>query len=104
MILMRDFMLKNILSLRILQTGLFALFIPVFFGCSVLSGNSLSSDPTVRAQQQQVAILEDEVRAQKVRTDEAELLYKREDDLLDAKKSELKAAQRLLKLYKQQAK
>ena len=97
-------MLKNILSLRKLKNGLFALFESVFFGCSVLSGNTASDDPTVRAQQQQVDILEDEVRAQKVRTDEAELLYKREEDLLDAKKSELKAAQRLLKLYKEQAK
>ena len=97
-------MIINILSLRKITIGIFVLFIPAFSGCSVLSGGTASNDPAVIAQQRQVDILQDEVRAQKVRTDEAELLYKREDDLLDAKKSELKAAQRLLKLYRDQAK
>lgn len=76
---------------------------PVLFGCSAFSGGS-SSDPMVNAQQQQIRTVEEEVRAQKRRTDEAEQLYKREKNLLDAKKSELKAAQRLLNVYEKQAK
>jgi hypothetical protein len=79
------------------------LFSPVIFGCSVFSGSS-SNDPMVNAQQTQINTLEDEVRAQKRRTDEAEQLYKRERDLLKAKKSELKAAERLLNVYEKQAK
>ena len=78
------------------------LFSPVIFGCSVLSGSS-SNDPMVTAQQTQINTLEDEVKAQKRRTDEAEQLYKREKDLLSAKKSELKASKRLLNVYEKQA-
>jgi len=77
--------------------------LPVVSSCSVLSGGSASNDPAVIAQQRQVEILEDEVRAQKRRTDEAESLYKREENLLDAKQSELKAAKQLLKVYRNQS-
>jgi len=79
-----------------------AFVLPTLSGCSVFSGSS-SNDPAVIAQQQQVDILENEVRSQKQRTEESEALYKREDNLLDAKKSELKAAKQLLKVYKKQA-
>jgi hypothetical protein len=44
------------------------------------------------------------MRDQKRRTNEAKQLYKWERDLLNAKKSELKAAERLLKVYRDQAK
>jgi len=82
---------------------IFIFLLPVVSSCSVLSGGSASNDPAVIAQQRQVEIIEDEVRAQKRRTDEAESLYKREDNLLDAKKSELKAAKQLLKVYRNQS-
>jgi len=78
--------------------------LPALFSCSAITGGSSSNDPTVIAQEQQVDYLEQEVKDQKRRTDEAEQLYKRERDLLDAKKSELKAAERLLKVYRDQAK
>jgi len=81
-----------------------ALLLPLIIsGCSTFSGGSASNDPAVDAQQRQVEILQDEVRAQDRRTDEAESLYKREKNLLDAKKSELKAAKQLLKVYRNQA-
>ena len=81
---------------------LFGIMLPTLSGCSVFSGGS-SNDPAVTEQQRQVNIIEDEVRSQKHRTEEAKALYKREDNLLDAKKSELKAAKQLLKLYKKQS-
>ncbi|GEO05945.1 hypothetical protein AAE02nite_36090 [Adhaeribacter aerolatus] len=96
-------MIINILPSKKL-TGLLILLLPFLFSCSALTGGSASNDPNVIAQQQQVDYLEQELEAQKRRTDEAEQLYKRERDLLDAKKSELKAAERLLKVYRDQAK
>ena len=93
---------------RILNTDKIAFYIAAFVfllasSCSVISGGTASNDPAVIAQQRQVDSIEDEVRIQKRRTDEAEALYKREENLLDAKESELKAAKQLLKVYKNQA-
>jgi hypothetical protein len=97
-------MILSLLSSRKCSLGLVVLFFPLLTSCSALGGGSASSDPTVNAQRQQVDLLENEVREQRRRTDEAELLYKREKDLLNAKKSELKASERLLKVYRDQAK
>jgi len=94
--------LNRLFRTKLLST-LLLMVSPVIFGCSVFSG-SASNDPMVNAQQQQIKILEQEVDAQRRRTDEAEQLYKRERDLLSAKKSELKAANRLLNVYEKQAK
>ncbi len=95
-------MILEIQPIKKVTTGLLVLILPFMMSCSVFSG-STSNDPMVVAQKQQVDILEEEVNAQKRRTDEAEQLYKREKDLLSAKKSELKAAERLLKVYDKQA-
>ena len=97
-------MILNILTPKKLNISLLLLLSPLIFSCSALTGGAASNDPNVIAQQQQVDYLEQELDAQKRRTDEAEQLYKRERDLLDAKKSELKAAGRLLKVYRDQAK
>jgi hypothetical protein len=69
-----------------------------------VSGGSDFNDPDVNSQQQQVSYLQQKMRDQKRRTNEAKQLYKWERDLLNAKKSELKAAERLLKVYRDQAK
>ncbi|MDB5262054.1 MAG: hypothetical protein JWQ14_1335 [Adhaeribacter sp.] len=99
-------MILNIFSGKIFIRSFLILFSPMVLSCSALSGGggAATNDPNVIAQQQQVTYLEQEVDSQKRRTDEAEQLYKREKDLLDAKKSELKAANRLLKVYRDQAK
>lgn len=97
-------MIVNILLLKKLAgRWLVVLALPVL-GCSAFSGGSASTDPNVIQQEQQVSYIEQELEAQKRRTTEAEQLYKRERDLLNAKKSELKAAERLLKVYRDQAK
>ena len=93
----------NICSPTKLVAGTLIFLNTILFGCSALTGGSSSNDPTVIAQEQQVKYLEDELKEQDRRTDEAEQLYKRERDLLKAKKSELKAAKRLLSVYKKQA-
>jgi len=69
-----------------------------------VSGGSGFNDPNVNSQQQPVSYLQQKMRDQKRRTNEAKQLYKWERDLLNAKKSELKAAERLLKVYRDQAK
>ena len=97
-------MILNIFTEKKFTGSILLLFAPMLFSCSALSGGVASNDPNVISQQQQVSYLEQEVDSQKRRTDEAEQLYKRERDLLDAKKSELKAAERLLKVYRDQAK
>lgn len=97
-------MIINILLTRKLISSTLVFLFPVLVSCSVLRGSSASTDPAVVAQEQQVRYLEQEVQDQKRRTDEAEQLYKRERDLLSAKRSELKAAERLLKVYRDQAK
>jgi hypothetical protein len=97
-------MILNILLSKKLAGRLLVVFSLPLLSCSALTGGSASNDPTVIQQEQQVEYIEQELDAQKRRTDEAEQLYKRERDLLSAKKSELKAAQRLLKVYRDQAK
>ena len=97
-------MILNIFTQKKLTGSILIFLAPMLFSCSALSGGAASNDPNVISQQQQVSYLEQEVNSQKRRTDEAEQLYKRERDLLDAKKSELKAAERLLKVYRDQAK
>jgi len=97
-------MMHKTLYLKKIATYLSIFLLPLLISsCSAFSGGSSSNDPAVIAQRQQVEILESEVRAQKQRRDEAEGLYKREDNLLDAKQSELKAAKQLLKVYKNQS-
>jgi hypothetical protein len=97
-------MIINIFTQKKLTGCILILLSPIVFSCSALSGGSASNDPNVISQRQQVNYLEQEVRDQKRRTDEAEQLYKREKDLLKAKQNELKASQRLLKVYRDQAK
>lgn len=97
-------MILDIITSAKKAAWLTVLILPMLVSCSVLSGNTFSDNPAVNAQQQQIDILEDEVKAQERRTNEAEQLYKREKDLLNARKSELKAARRLLKVYKDQDK
>ena len=97
-------MILNIFSVKKTTRCILILLSPMVFSCSVLTGGAASNDPNVIAQQQQVSYLEQELESQKRRTDEAEQLYKRERDLYNAKKSELKAANRLLKVYRDQAK
>jgi len=97
-------MIHKFLNTYKTTTYFIALILPIVSSCSVISGGSASNDPAVIAQQRQVDAIENEVRIQKQRTDEAKSLYKREDNLLDAKESELKAAKQLLKVYKNQAK
>ncbi|WP_162053254.1 hypothetical protein [Pontibacter pamirensis] len=87
----------KIFTSKAVASSTMALFLPIMFSCSVLSGNSVSDDPYVAAQQQEVRALEQEVRQAEQYAEEAKQREK-------AAKSRLKAAEYELKALEQQAK
>jgi hypothetical protein len=77
-------------------TGLLILIFPFMVGCSVIGGNSYSSDPNIRKQQEEIERLEAEHKDLKRLADEANQREK-------AAKARLKAAEHELKAMKSQA-
>lgn len=77
-------------------TGLFILIFPFIVGCSVLGGNSYSSDPVIRKQQEEIERLEEEYK-------ELKRLAKEAEEREKAAKARLKAAEHELKAMKSQA-
>ncbi|MEJ8757947.1 hypothetical protein WG947_13110 [Pontibacter sp. H259] len=76
-------------------TGSFILLFPFIVGCSLIGGNSYSSDPNIRKQQEEIERLEAEHKDLKRLADEA---IQREK----AAKARLKAAEHELKAMKSQ--
>lgn len=79
------------------SSGLFILLFPFIVSCSVIGGNSYSSDPVIRKQQEEIERLEQEHR-------ELKRLAKEADEREKAAKARLKAAEHELKAMKSQAK
>lgn len=83
---------------KTLSVSLIALSFPLMLSCSVLSGGgSVSGDPEVRAQQEEVNRLKQEHRETERRAEEASQREK-------AAKNRLKAAEHELKALEEQAK
>lgn len=77
-------------------TGLFIILFPFIVSCSILGGNSYSSDPVIRKQQEEIERLEQEYS-------ELKRLAKEAEEREKAAKARLKAAEHELKAMKSQA-
>ncbi|MFD3003297.1 hypothetical protein ACFS7Z_23245 [Pontibacter toksunensis] len=87
----------KIFTIKAFTTGTMTLLLPFMLGCSVFSGNGVSSDPAVAAQQE-------EVRALKQELEEAERFAEEAEQREKAAKNRLKAAEHELKALEAQAK